>query len=324
MEKEPTMNDQAEVAMPLITKYRPGSFDEVFGHEAILTTLRRAMKGASRPHAYLFTGLAGLGKTTLARIVAGELECEIEEIDAASNSGVDSMRELVELGQHLSFGSAGRKAFIIDECHALSNNAWQAILKLLEEPPAHLFLMLCTTELRKVPETIRTRCFHAKLEPLKPDVIEELLCEVIEAENMKITDDVLQLVVVASTGQPRKALSLLQAVDGVQDKAEARRIIGLFGEGDPLHDLCKLIVDGKGWEQVKKALAALSAESGSFDQASIALGRYLTGCIDRAKTEKEAAKAWALLDALLFPTAGFDPKASFYAAIGRILWGAKE
>jgi DNA polymerase-3 subunit gamma/tau len=154
------------MSLPLVIKYRPKSFEEVIGHEDMLMALLRAISSDTCPHSFLFTGVSGLGKTTLARITAMELQADPLEIDAASNNGVDATRGLVELGQHMSMVGDGRRAIIIDECHTLSKQAWQPLLKLLEEPPDHLYIMLCTTELEKVPDTIRNRCFHVVLKPL--------------------------------------------------------------------------------------------------------------------------------------------------------------
>jgi DNA polymerase III subunit gamma/tau len=306
---------------PLITKYRPADFDEVYGHEAHLATLQRAIAGKTTPHSFLFTGPSGLGKTTLARIIAKYLKCDVLEIDAASNSGIDAMRELVDMGQHMSLTKEGRRMFIIDECHALSKPAWQALLKILEEPPAHLFFALCTTELNKIPETIVLRCFHTALRPLAPSEMEDLLIAIADAEGWTVENDVLAAVVEAATGQPRKGLSILQQVHDVGSKEEVRRIISLMAPGDPLFDLCQLLIQGKPWVEVQKALVRV--EDGAFDQASVMVAGYLTSCILKAKNEKGAAAAWQLLDALLFPVSGFHPKANFVAAIGRMRWGGE-
>ncbi len=304
---------------PLINRYRPEDFDEVVGHDLVLRGLQRAISQAGPPKSYLFTGVAGLGKTTLARIVAKALECEPVEIDAASNSGVDDMRNLVELGNHVSITGAGRRMFIIDECHALSKPAWQAILKMLEEPPDHLFLALCTTELQKVPETIQTRCYHTQLKPIPPGDLEQLLTAVAEAEGWDVDNDVMATVVQAATGQPRKALSMLEAVHDVGSREEVKRVLSLIDDSDPVFELCKLVMAGKGWDLVQKQMARVDPDS--FQQAPVLLGRFLTGAMERAKSDKEAHRAWTMLDALLFPSSSHDPKANFFAALGRIYWG---
>lgn len=304
---------------PLIVKYRPSSFDEMFGHETVLASLRKAVGGTTVPHAYLFTGVAGLGKTTLARIVAKELDCEPFEIDAASNSSVEDMRQLVEMGNHMSLTGAGRRMFIIDECHTLSKAAWQALLKILEEPPEFLFFALCTTELTKVPETIVTRCFHTPLRPLKPEELATLLEAIADLEGWQVHPDVISTVVQAATGQPRKALSMLEAVHDLQSRDEVKRVIQIqMAEGDPLYDLCIQLINGKGWEVLKPILDKV--DDADFEHAPTMAGRFLIGAMARARSEKDAQRAWRLLEALMFPSATYDRKAAFYSAIGRMLW----
>jgi DNA polymerase-3 subunit gamma/tau len=306
---------------PLITKYRPAAFDEMMGNDTVIAALKRTLANAiSRPHAYLFTGPSGIGKTTGARIIATDLEAEVIEIDAASNSGVDAMRQLVEVGNHMSLAGSGVRMFIIDECHTLSKPAWQAILKLLEEPPEHLYIALCTTELAKVPETIITRCYHVALRPLKTNEIEDLISVVAELEGWPVHNDVMQAIVQASTGQPRKALSILQAVHDAPSRDEVKRIITLIDASDPMIALCQYLLSGKkAWKVVRDYLAQI--EDDAFDEAALACGRYIIGAMLRAESDEAARTGWRLLEALVFPTATYDRKAAFVAAIGRLLWG---
>ena len=305
----------------LINKYRPRDWAEVIGHESPVKALRRALASGARPHAFLFTGPSGVGKTTCARILGSELEADLLEIDAASHNGVDAMRELVEFSQHTSFvGVEGRRLMIIDEAHALSRAAWQAILKLLEEPPNHCYLALCTTELIKVPETIRTRCFHVVLNPLARQEMEDLLTVIIDCEDMKVHPDVFALVVTSATGQPRKALSILQAVHDVSDREEAKRVISLVEASDPMIDLLQHLLSGKrSWKIVREGLQRIEAES--FEEASILAGRYIASALLQTEEEGRARNMWAVLEALVFPAETYDKKIAFIAAIGRIMWG---
>jgi DNA polymerase III gamma/tau subunit len=306
--------------VPLINKYRPATFDEIIGHEEIMRSLKRSLKTDSHPHAFLFSGPGGIGKTSTARIVASFLDAEAIEIDAASHSGVDDMRELVNLGAHMALSGEGKRAFIIDECHSLSKSAWQAILKILEEPPIHLYLMLCTTELAKVPDTIKIRCFHAALKPLRKNEIADLLEFVAEAEGWTVHPDVHLAVLQASTGQPRKALSLLQAVHDCQDKAEVARIIQLNETSDGMLEILRLLVQGRAsWAVVRKHLENI--EDDDWEQALIMGARYIMKAMLGAEQEGQAKKIWHLLDAMLWPSETFDKKAQFYAAIGRMFWG---
>jgi DNA polymerase-3 subunit gamma/tau len=306
----------------IITKYRPTSFDEMVGHEAIRRALADAVLGGTAPHAYLMTGPGGIGKTTTARILANMLECEVLEIDAASNSGVEEARQIAELGNHMSLTGAGRRMIIVDECHTLSKQAWQALLKVLEEPPSHLYFALCTTELAKVPDTIVQRCYHVPLKPVSTEEMEELLLAICEMEEWEPDPDVLTLVIQAATGQPRKALSMLQAVHKAPNKEEAARIITLQEMSSPLIELCKLLVKGPTWDSIKPLLLAIQDEE--WKEASLLAGRWLAKAMVMARTEANATRIWVMLDALTFPVDTFDRKIAFYAALGKMLWGENQ
>lgn len=309
------MND-----LPLITKYRPVNFSEVVGHADIVAALARAIKGDSRPHAYLFTGGTGVGKTTLARIVARKLKAEVIEIDAASYSGIDDMRELVNLGNHAAMSGAGRRMFVIDECHAMSKPAWQALLKMIEEPPSHLFIALATTELAKVPTTIVGRCYHVALRNLKDVEVEDLVLRVIEAEAWKVDDDVITAVVQAANGSARNSLSILDAVRDCVDREEVNRIIRLQTASDEVINLCRYLLSGKrSWLGVQKML--LTMDDTMIEEMSIPIGRYMATVMKRAKTDQEAENAWKIINALTFPTDTFDPRGKIYAQLGRVIWG---
>jgi DNA polymerase III gamma/tau subunit len=307
-------------SIPLINKYRPEDWDEIIGHEDIVASLQRSLTSDSHPHAFLFSGPGGVGKTTMARIVAHTLKAELVEIDAATFSGIDSMREVVSLGSHMSLSGEGRRLILIDEVHGLSKPAFQALLKILEEPPEHLYFALATTEVNKVPETIRIRCFHAALRPISNNDISILLETVIASEEWDVPDDVIQAVIQAGTGQPRKALSILQAVHGCQDRDEVRRIIKLHESTDALKDLMQALLKGATWDRLKVLLEQIPDDE--FEEALIPMGRYIMGAMVKADKDK-ASDYWRLLDALTFPSQTFDPKARFYAAFGRMLWGDK-
>ena len=217
----------------LYRKYRPQKFEEVIGQEHVVQTLTNSIKGSNVSHAYLFSGPRGSGKTTLARLFAKAINCEkpdngfepcnkcsscleitagnsmdLVEIDAASHTGVDNIRELID-GVKFAPVKSKYKIFIIDECHQLSKGAANALLKTLEEPPAHAIFILATTEAHKMPATILSRCQKFDFKRLHVAEIIKKLEFISKKENVKLDDSALSLIALNSRGSFRDAESLL-------------------------------------------------------------------------------------------------------------------
>ncbi len=236
----------------LYRDYRPKDFSEVISQEHIKTTLRNAVASGSFAHAYLFTGMRGTGKTSVARILARAVNCEkqkdgepcnkcssckafldgtsldLVEIDAASNTGVENIREIIE---HLKFSptSAKYKVFIIDEVHMLSKGAFNALLKTLEEPPAHAIFILATTEIHKVPATVISRTQRFDFKRIDNAALLKHLKEIVKKEKLEVDDQSLQLIVNASEGSVRDALSILDklASFGKANLQQTETLLGL-------------------------------------------------------------------------------------------------
>lgn len=218
---------------PLHLLYRPENLDEVVGQRAAKASLAASIS-EGKLHAYLFTGPSGVGKTTLARILARGLNCEgrnIREYDAATFSGADDMRDLCESIAFKGWGASPNVCVILDECHALSKQAWQVVLKSLEEPPAHVYWCLCTTEKSKVPKTIVTRCATYDLKLLNLKELENLLDDVCEDQSITITPKIKDMIVQKAEGSARQALVLLGQVRDVTDVELAE---GLLGETEAM------------------------------------------------------------------------------------------
>ena len=264
------MNNNSKV---LALKYRPQTFDDLIGQEVVTETITNSIKADKIPNAYLFTGIRGIGKTTTARIVAKALNCsngienkckikcdncdaitnsnhiDVLEMDAASKTGVDDVRDLIEFSRY-GPTSAKYKIFIIDEVHMLSKQAFNALLKTLEEPPEYLKFIFATTEIKKIPITVVSRCQRFDLSRIKSSELLEYIKLIKDRENGKITEDALKLIVKISEGSVRDALSLLDRAllsldDGKElDLNSAQKIFGYFDKSQ-LIDLFELILKGE-------------------------------------------------------------------------------
>ncbi len=257
----------------LARRYRSNTFDELIGQAHIAQTLSNAINSNRIAHAYLFTGTRGTGKTSSARILAKSLNCEasdkptthpcgkcnsctaiargddidVIEIDAASNTGVDDVRDLIENSQYRPAKSRF-KVYIIDEVHALSKNAFNALLKTLEEPPEHVKFILATTEVEKVLPTILSRCQRYDFRNIPTREIATHLQNVCKLEKIEAEDDAIQLVAKAGAGSMRDALSLLdRLLSASGDKLTTETIEQLLGlpKSQQLFDLAQLIGEGK-------------------------------------------------------------------------------
>lgn len=258
----------------LALKYRPQTFDQLIGQKVITETIINSIKLNKVPNAYLFTGIRGIGKTTVARIVAKSLNClngienickdnlcdncdaitnsshiDVLEIDAASKTGVDDVRDLIEFSRY-GPTSAKYKIFIIDEVHMLSKQAFNALLKTLEEPPEYLKFIFATTEIKKIPITVVSRCQRFDLSRIKSIELLEYLKKIKDKEKGNVSDDALKLIVKISEGSVRDALSLLdRALLSLESNEElnlnvAQKIFGYFDKSQ-LIDLFELILKGE-------------------------------------------------------------------------------
>ncbi len=271
----------------LARKYRPQTFADLIGQDAMVRTLKNAFAADRIAQAFVMTGIRGTGKTTTARIIAKGMNCtgpdgtggpttepcgvcencraiaegrhvDVMEMDAASRTGVDDIREIIE-GVAYRAASARYKIYIIDEVHMLSRNAFNALLKTLEEPPAHVKFIFATTEIRKVPVTVLSRCQRFDLRRIEPEVMMAHLRKVAGLEGAAIADDALALITRAAEGSVRDAMSLLdQAIShgaGETTVEQVRAMLGLADRGRVL-DLFDLVMQG----DAAGALSELSAQ----------------------------------------------------------------
>lgn len=284
----------------LARKWRPKTFADLVGQEHVVKALRNALDEGRLHHAYLLTGTRGVGKTTIARILAKSLNCEnavhgepcgqcesctqidsgryvdLLEIDAASNTGIDNIREVLENAQYAP--TAGKyKVYIIDEVHMLSKSAFNAMLKTLEEPPEHVKFILATTDPHKVPITVLSRCLQFVLRNMATQQVAEHLAHVLDRENVPYQPQALQLLGRAAAGSMRDALSLLdQAIamgSGKVAEQDVRQMIGAVDK-QYLFELLEGIINQNGEALLEKA-QEMSARAIGFDSALAELAMLL-------------------------------------------------
>src|SRR3989338_7285211 len=219
--------------LALYRKYRPKTFTEVLGQDHIVDVLESSIDNNKVSHAYLFVGSRGTGKTSVARIFAREIgvsENDLYEIDAASNRGIEDIKTLREGVRVLPFDSK-YKVYIIDEVHMLSKDAWGALLKTLEEPPAHVIFILATTEFHKVPETIISRCQVFTFRRASDSVSKKMLLNVSKSEGYELDNGSAELLAILGEGSFRDALSELQKVINFHDKEnKSKKVVKITRE----------------------------------------------------------------------------------------------
>lgn len=298
----------------LARKWRPKTFASLVGQEHVVRALTHALNEQRLHHAYLFTGTRGVGKTTLARILAKSLNCEtgvtatpcgtcsacteidsgrfvdLLEVDAATNTKVDEMRQLLENAVYAP--TRGRfKVYVIDEVHMLSNSAFNAMLKTLEEPPAHIKFILATTDPQKIPVTVLSRCLQFNLKQMPPQLIVDHLRHILEAEGIPAETGALNLLARSASGSMRDALSLLdQAIAHGAGKVEEASVRDMLGavDLDYLYDILETLQAGN-VAATLRIVEAMAARSLSFDEAL----QELSGLFTRLQVAQLAPSAIA-------------------------------
>ncbi|MGE0178698.1 MAG: DNA polymerase III subunit gamma/tau [Sphingomonas sp.] len=330
---EPPQPKRPEGYRVLARKYRPQSFSELIGQEAMVRTLGNAIRRDRLAHAFLLTGVRGVGKTSTARLIAKALNCvgadgqggptidpcgvcepclaiaegrhiDVIEMDAASNTGVDDVREIIEAVRYAAV-SARYKVYIVDEVHMLSKNAFNALLKTLEEPPEHVKFLFATTEVNKVPVTVLSRCQRFDLRRIPAATLAEHFGKVAEAEQVSVEPEALALIARAAEGSARDGLSILdQAIAhgesgvtadqvrsmlGLSDRGAIRGLLGLLLAGDAPGALAALK------EQYDLGVEPPAAVRGLLE-AVHGITRFKVGAVDDpalSAEEREAYADWA-------------------------------
>jgi DNA polymerase-3 subunit gamma/tau len=269
----------------LYRKYRPTTFSEAVGQEHITTTLKHAIKSGKISHAYLFTGPRGIGKTSVARILAHEvnglpyndnsIHLDIIEIDAASNRRIDEIRELRDK-VHITPTSAKYKVYIIDEAHMLTREAFNALLKTLEEPPAHCIFILATTEVHKLPETIISRTQRFSFNPVSVKVAADHLRTIAQKEKIDVTEGALELIAQHGQGSFRDSISLLDQLSNTKEEITDDVVRNLLGlpQSMAISELIAAIENGDS-SQLLENLDALFVQGVNAAAIATELGKQL-------------------------------------------------
>lgn len=315
------LTEEVQHGRDLAQRWRPSDLGDVVGQSAVVRSLDAMLKRDTRPHCFIFTGPSGVGKTTLARIVANCLGAQhnVVEVDAATNTGVDAMRDVMAGTIYNGFGG-NTKFYLIDEAHMLSKAAWNSMLKTLEEPPDHVYFGICTTEPEKLPATISTRGPVYSLKPVSRKDISNHLIMVAEEESLEVTDAVIDRIAEAAEGSMRAAINMLSAADGVKgddlddiiERADA-------GGNKQIIDLARALVNGKlTWPHLTGILRDLEGQSA--EGIRIVVVNFVAACLMKATSDKQVPHLLNVLHAFSTPYNTADKMAPLLLSFGNLIY----
>jgi DNA polymerase III subunit gamma/tau len=310
----------------LIVKYRPKTFKEVVGQDEIIRSLRQILKKATS-HSFLLVGPSGVGKTTIARLLAYELGAanpgDITEVDAGQFTGIDDVRALTASLKYKPIGGSQVKTVIVNECHRLTIAAQDALLAALEEPASHTYFILTTTDGSKIRAAIKTRCTAYELKLVSNNTLFDLLASICDLEKFTATDAVLELCVKEAYGSPRQAIANLAICSGVTERETAATLLrSAHTEGHEAIDLCRAIMKGADWDQVAPILVGLQEQNPESIRQVVRA--YMTKTILESKHEGTRVTALNILEVFSQPFTVYDGISPVVLAVGKLLYEDRE
>lgn len=284
--------------MSLYLKYRPDSIEQMRGNSEILDTLSNMLHKPEIPRVYLFHGPTGCGKTTLARILLKMVNCEqedIKEIDSADFRGIDTIRDVRKNAQFKPFKSPYR-GYIVDECHKLTNDAQNALLKILEDTPKHAIFILCTTDPNKLISAIRGRCQQFEVKPLDDSQMYGLLRKISREEGVKLEKEVYDQIILDSQGHPRNAIQILEQVLNAPEETRLQIARATAERSSQAIELCRALINRKGWKEISQILEGLKQNDAEE------IRRVVLGYSQSVLLKNENDLAAAIIEAFYEPT----------------------
>lgn len=275
-------------------KYRPNTLEEFHGNSDLVTYLSNVKEW---PHSVLFHGTSGCGKTTLARIMANKLNCkgnDLREVDSADFRGIDTIREIRKQAQYKPLEGDCR-VWILDEAHKMSNDAQNALLKILEDTPKHVYFMICTTDPQKLIATIRGRCSQHQVNPLSDKEMFKLLRSVVKQEGQSLIKSVYDQIIQDGMGQPRNTLQILNQVLNVPEEKRLSVAKQAAEEQSQSIELCRALLDRSAWKKIATILTGLK------DQEAESIRRHVLGYCNAVLLKSGNERAAVILEAFEEP-----------------------
>lgn len=306
--------------------YRPRSLEMFWGQETEIKKLESVLKKKTS-QVFMLSGPAGVGKTTLARIIAKLVGCnpaDVVDVDAATNSGADETRKLQEVMAFRPIGGGLNRAIIVDECHGLSQKAWDTLLKTIEEPHKHAYWFFCTTNPSKVPKTIMSRCVHLPLKSLNDRDLERIVNRVCKKEEIELETSVRSLIVTEASGSARQALVNLAAAQHCGNRKEAAAALRVVLAGDPIRELCQFLLKPGSWIKAMAIVNNFPEDDRNYEGRRIVVCNYMGAVLKGAKSDDAAMATLQIIEAWSTPYNSAEGIAPFLLSIGRTMFGGDD